>query len=126
MPFCTICFNVTSPDMFILGFQEIVPLNAQQILQTDPEKRCAPNTCLHLLVLTRICRLVWEAKILDTLNRRSGKKEDYAVIRSDQLVGTALLVLVKTGLLSIIRKVEATTRKVSIRLCLRTFIHHGG
>lgn len=27
--------------MFVLGFQEIVPLTAQQIVQTDPEKRCA-------------------------------------------------------------------------------------
>ena len=25
--------------MFVLGFQEIVPLTAQQIVQTDPEKR---------------------------------------------------------------------------------------
>jgi hypothetical protein len=31
--------------MFVLGFQEIVPLTAQQIVQTDPEKRCA---CLSL------------------------------------------------------------------------------
>lgn len=28
-----------SPDMFVLGFQEIVPLTAQQIVQTDPEKK---------------------------------------------------------------------------------------
>lgn len=25
--------------MFVLGFQEIVPLTAQQIIQTDPEKK---------------------------------------------------------------------------------------
>ena len=30
-----------SPDMFVIGFQEIVPLTAQQIVQTDPEKRYA-------------------------------------------------------------------------------------
>ena len=28
------------PDIMALGFQEIVPLTAQQIVQTDPEKRC--------------------------------------------------------------------------------------
>ena len=28
-----------SPDIFALGIQEIVPLTAQQIVQTDPEKR---------------------------------------------------------------------------------------
>jgi hypothetical protein len=27
------------PDIIVLGFQEIVPLTAQQIVQTDPEKR---------------------------------------------------------------------------------------
>ena len=27
------------PDIFAIGFQEIVPLTAQQILQTDPDKR---------------------------------------------------------------------------------------
>lgn len=26
--------------MLVIGFQEIVPLTAQQIVQTDPEKRC--------------------------------------------------------------------------------------
>lgn len=28
--------------MFVLGFQEIVPLTAQQIVQTDPEKKYVP------------------------------------------------------------------------------------
>ena len=28
-----------SPDIFALGFQEIVPLTAQPIVQTDPEKK---------------------------------------------------------------------------------------
>lgn len=28
-----------SYDMFVLGFQEIVPLTAQQIVQADPERR---------------------------------------------------------------------------------------
>ena len=27
------------PDVMVLGFQEIVPLTAQQIVQTDPEKK---------------------------------------------------------------------------------------
>ena len=30
-----------SPDIFALGFQEIVPLTAQQIVQADPDKRSA-------------------------------------------------------------------------------------
>lgn len=33
-----------SPDIFALGFQEIVPLTAQQIVQTDPEKKCVERS----------------------------------------------------------------------------------
>lgn len=96
--------------MFVLGFQEIVPLTAQQIVQTDPEKR-----------------RIWEARIMDTLDKRPNKKCDYVLMRSEQvrfrcsslawthpmqLVGTALLVIVKSDLAPVIRNVEATTRKV--------------
>ncbi|KAF9076927.1 inositol polyphosphate phosphatase [Rhodocollybia butyracea] len=80
------------------GFQEVVPLTAQQIVQADPEKR-----------------RLWETKILETLDRRSNKKSDYVLLRSEQLVGTALLVLVKSELTSVIRNVEATTRKTGLR-----------
>lgn len=33
---------IPRPDVLVLGFQEIVPLTAQQIVQTDPEKRSVP------------------------------------------------------------------------------------
>lgn len=33
--------NLIRPDLFVIGFQEIVPLTAQQILQTDPEQKYA-------------------------------------------------------------------------------------
>lgn len=88
----------SEPDMFVLGFQEIVPLTAQQIVQTDPEKR-----------------LVWERKLLDTLDRRPNKKANYVLLRSEQLVGTALIILVKSELTSVIRNVEATSRKTGLR-----------
>ncbi|KAJ4479331.1 inositol polyphosphate phosphatase [Lentinula aciculospora] len=86
------------PDMFVLGFQEIVPLTAQQIVQTDPEKR-----------------RIWETTILEALDRRPQKKSDYVLLRSEQLVGTALLVLVKSELTAVIRNVEAATRKTGLR-----------
>ncbi|RPD80946.1 inositol polyphosphate phosphatase [Lentinus tigrinus ALCF2SS1-7] len=88
----------SAPDIFALGFQEIVPLTAQQIVQTDPEKK-----------------RVWEAKILDTLDRRPNKKCDYILLRSHQLVGTALLVLVKKELTAVIRNVEAASHKTGLR-----------
>ncbi|KAI0775957.1 DNase I-like protein [Trametes elegans] len=90
--------NTPEPDMFALGFQEIVPLTAQQIVQTDPEKK-----------------RVWEAKILHTLERRPNKKSKYILLRSHQLVGTALLVLVKQELTAVIRNVEAASHKTGLR-----------
>ncbi|KAJ8086868.1 Inositol-1,4,5-trisphosphate 5-phosphatase 1 [Marasmius tenuissimus] len=86
------------PDLFVLGFQEIVPLTAQQIVQADPERRRQ-----------------WEAKILETLDRRPNKKCNYVLLRSEQLVGTALMVLVKAELAYVIRNVEAATRKTGLR-----------
>ncbi|KAG6821534.1 hypothetical protein H0H93_000043 [Arthromyces matolae] len=86
------------PDVFAIGFQEIVPLTAQQIVQTDPEKR-----------------RIWEKKIFETLDRRPNKKCDYVILRSEQLVGTALIILVKNDLLAVIRNVEAATRKTGLR-----------
>ncbi|KAK7060444.1 Inositol-1,4,5-trisphosphate 5-phosphatase 1 [Paramarasmius palmivorus] len=89
---------INDPDMFVLGFQEIVPLTAQQIVQADPDRR-----------------RMWEAKILDTLDRRPNKKSDFVLLRSEQLVGTALMIFVKAELAPVIRNVEATTRKTGLR-----------
>lgn len=55
---------------------------------------------------------MWEQVILDTLARRRNKKSEYIVLRSEQLVGTALIILVRTDITGAIRKVEAATRKV--------------
>lgn len=90
--------NVPEPDLMVLGFQEMVPLTAQQIVQTDPEKKRA-----------------WEAKILETLARRPNKQGEYILLRSHQLVGTALLVLVKKELTGVIRNVEAASHKTGLR-----------
>ncbi|KAG8218684.1 DNase I-like protein [Butyriboletus roseoflavus] len=88
----------SEPDIFVLGFQEIVLLTAQQIIQTDPEKRRA-----------------WEHKVVETINDRSKSSGEYVLLRSEQLVGTALFVIVKSELTSIIRNVEGTTRKTGLR-----------
>ncbi|THG98860.1 hypothetical protein EW026_g3386 [Hermanssonia centrifuga] len=87
-----------SPDIIAIGFQEIVPLTAQQIVQADPEKR-----------------RMWEKKIADTVDRRPNKKGEYVLLRSQQLVGTALLILVKSGLTAVIRNVEAASHKTGLR-----------
>ncbi|EJD53563.1 inositol polyphosphate phosphatase [Auricularia subglabra TFB-10046 SS5] len=89
--------DMPDPDIFVLGFQEMVPLTAQQIVQTDPDKR-----------------RMWEVVLTDTFERRPNKKCDYVLLRSEQLVGTALILFVKTALASVIRNVEATTRKTGL------------
>ncbi|KAL0949308.1 hypothetical protein HGRIS_009384 [Hohenbuehelia grisea] len=90
--------GIDEPDMFVLGFQEIVPLTAQQIVQTDPEKK-----------------RVWEGKLIETLERRPHKQSSYVVLRSEQLVGTALFILVKSELTPVMRNVEAASRKTGLR-----------
>lgn len=45
----------------------MVPLTAQQIVQTDPDKR-----------------RMWEATLTDTFEKRPNKKADYVLLRSEQ------------------------------------------
>ncbi|KAG8909621.1 inositol polyphosphate 5-phosphatase [Tulasnella sp. 408] len=82
------------PDILAIGFQEIVPLNAQQIIQADPAKKRE-----------------WEAQIQKTIEKRG----NYLIFRSEQLVGTALFVIVKSELAGALRNVEAATRKTGLR-----------
>ncbi|KAG8943697.1 inositol polyphosphate 5-phosphatase, partial [Tulasnella sp. 408] len=72
---------------------EIVPLNAQQIIQADPAKKRE-----------------WEAQIQKTIEKRG----NYLIFRSEQLVGTALFVIVKSELAGALRNVEAATRKTGL------------
>lgn len=45
--------------------------------------------------------------------RRGGKDSDYMLFRGDQLVGTALIIVVKKHLAPHIRNIESATKKVS-------------
>lgn len=86
------------PDVLAIGLQEVVPLTPQQILLTDPEKL-----------------RYWEATILDTVAKRPGKVARYIPLRSEQLVGTALIILIRDTLLPHIRQVEAATKKTGLK-----------
>ena len=88
----------TEPDFIVLGFQEIVQLNAGQIINADPAKKRA-----------------WESAVLQTLARRPDAKADYVLLRSEQLVGAALMVIVKTSMIADIKNVEAATRKTGLK-----------
>jgi hypothetical protein len=69
----------------VIGFQEIVPLTAQQIVQTDPEKKLVTHFPVGLVHWSASDRRIWENKILETLERRPGKKSDYILLRSEQV-----------------------------------------
>lgn len=83
------------PAILALAFQEIVQLTPQMIMLTDPEKKRR-----------------WEAHILQTIAERPGKKSDYILLRSGQLVGTALIILIKAEIAGDLRNVEIATKKV--------------
>lgn len=70
--------------MIVLGFQEIVPLTAQQIVQTDPEKRCVPPSIVYTHNLAHRRRL-WERKVMDNIERRPDGKSRYILLRSEQV-----------------------------------------
>ncbi|GAA99670.1 uncharacterized protein L969DRAFT_17015 [Mixia osmundae IAM 14324] len=86
------------PDVIAVGFQEIVQLSPQQIMATDPSK-------LHR----------WEKHILTMLTQRSDKTTKYELVRSEQLVGAALLLIVKTTLVGELTRVEASTHKTGLK-----------
>ncbi|KAM0755638.1 hypothetical protein T439DRAFT_8341 [Meredithblackwellia eburnea MCA 4105] len=90
--------NGPEPSFLVIAFQEIVPLTPQMIMATDPEKKRR-----------------WEAHILKTVSERPDKKSDYILLRSGQLVGTALIVLCKTELADDVRNVEAATKKTGLK-----------
>ncbi|KAL2365579.1 hypothetical protein RJZ56_001456 [Blastomyces dermatitidis] len=87
------------PSILAVGFQEIVELSPQQIMSTDPGNR-----------------LIWENAVKDTLNYYAHSKDvsEYVLLRSGQLVGTALLVFVKSELLTEIKVVEGSVKKTGM------------
>lgn len=82
-------------DIYAIAFQELVPLNAQQILQTDPapRKRC-------------------EAALTKMFQARS---QQYTLLRSEQLVGTTLFVFAACSLLPFITSIEGKSKKTGLR-----------
>ncbi|KAM0792451.1 hypothetical protein ACM66B_005128 [Microbotryomycetes sp. NB124-2] len=86
------------PAIVVIGFQEIVPLTPAMVMATDPEKKRR-----------------WESHIMQTLADRTGKQSDYVLLRSGQLVGTALIVLIKVELANEVRNVEAATKKTGLK-----------
>lgn len=85
--------DIPEPDMYVIGFQEIVKLTPKQIMATDENKR-----------------IVWEQEVERTINRRGGSR--YIQLRSGQLVGAALMIYAKEQNAPHIRNLEISIKKV--------------
>jgi hypothetical protein len=86
------------PEIVAIGFQEIVELSPQTVMNEDPFRRNQ-----------------WAAAVRNTLNEYAARLggEEYVEMRSGQLVGAALLILVRQSVLPSIRNVEGAIKKVS-------------
>ncbi|KAI5299272.1 hypothetical protein KEM56_003368, partial [Ascosphaera pollenicola] len=91
--------NEEEPGLVAVAFQEIVNLNAQQIMSTDP-----------------VNRRIWEDAVIRTLNKRASQRSaaNYVLLRSEQLVGAALLLFVKADLLQYVKNVEGSDKKTGL------------
>ncbi|PKS06412.1 hypothetical protein jhhlp_007160 [Lomentospora prolificans] len=90
--------NHTLPEIVAVGFQEIVELSPQQIMNSDPTRKQQ-----------------WEQAVRKALNARakpSGQK--YILLRSGQLVGAALCLFVKASALPHIKNVEGSVKKTGM------------
>lgn len=87
------------PDIYTVGFQEIVELSPQQIMNSDPSRKN-----------------LWEQAVKRTLNQRQATLggDKYVLLRSGQLVGAALCIFVKTSALSNIKNVEGSVKKTGM------------
>ncbi|KAK7408148.1 Inositol-1,4,5-trisphosphate 5-phosphatase 1 [Neonectria punicea] len=87
------------PEIYVVGFQEIVELSPQQIMNSDPTRK-------HM----------WETAVKGNLNERQKRLggEKYVLLRSGQLVGAALCIFVKTSALANIKNVEGSVKKTGM------------
>lgn len=87
------------PEIIAVGFQEIVELNPQQIMNSDPTRK-----------------QLWEHAIKKTLDRHYNREghEKYVLLRSGQLVGAALCIFVKASVLHHIKNVEGSVKKTGL------------
>lgn len=87
------------PDIYVVGFQEIVELSPQQIMNSDPSRR-----------------QLWEKVVKRCLNERQERLggEKYLLLRSGQLVGAALCIFVQASALGHIKNVEGSVKKTGL------------
>lgn len=96
---CPEVLGTTQPEIVVVGFQEIVELSPQQIMNSDPTRK-----------------QLWEKSVRTCLNTRAQQVggEKYVLLRSGQLVGAALCIFVRASVLSKIKNVEGSVKKTGL------------
>jgi len=96
---CPAELGTVQPEIVAVGFQEIVELNPQQIMNSDPTRK-----------------QLWEKAIKKTLESHYNRPGDdkYVLLRSGQLVGAALCIFVKASVLHNIKNVEGSVKKTGL------------
>lgn len=96
---CPEDIGTAQPEIVVVGFQEIVELSPQQIMNSDPSRK-----------------QLWEHSVRNCLNKRAQSigGEKYVLLRSGQLVGAALCIFVRSSVLSHIKNVEGSVKKTGL------------
>ncbi|TKA27759.1 hypothetical protein B0A50_04860 [Salinomyces thailandicus] len=91
--------SLRCPEIVAIAFQEIVELDVQQIMATDPHRR-----------------QMWEEAVRRQLNRNAQRHgvEEYVLLRGGQLVGASLSVFVRVDVLPFIKNVEGAVKKTGM------------
>lgn len=94
-PLLSIPKEMSTPHIVAIGFQEIVQLNATQIMSVDPERR-----------------ILWEGHLIRELKNAYFK--DFSLLVAHQLVGTTISVFVRLDYLDSVRQVEIASKKTGM------------
>jgi hypothetical protein len=119
------------PDIVIVAFQEIVELTPTQVIFFTCYSCCKILTNVKIMSADPERMAIWEKAISAQLNNADNyqncnmRKTNmfinacaqqigsfYALIRSSQLVGAAMLLYVRCDQLALVKNVEAATKKV--------------
>ncbi|RKO88290.1 Endonuclease/exonuclease/phosphatase [Blyttiomyces helicus] len=88
--------KATSPQLYAIGIQELIELTAGQYISTDTDK----------------LRLFWEGTLMRAINAQGGGS--YVLVRSLHLVALGLFIFVRADCVTMLRKVESSTKKTGL------------
>jgi len=87
--------SVTEPDIYIIGFQEVIELNASSMLKNDGS-----------------AGQYWKRRTTETLNGKNGT--NYVLLRSEYMSSVLLLFYVRDDKLKYVTQVEGKSKKTGL------------